>query len=260
MWSEHDLKSQYDTADIIQPDLPPEPHLTAKEASVEIGEEAVLLGGPECNKGARPVTQKVFLTGWSGKVIGESALKVFIKLPDCEVPLRAFRKDDVLPRLLKHGLLPPSIKLIECCPDSEDLGERVKQTNKEIELEAGENGEEDEEPSDTPHDEDGELSQDSEDAASSAEETKCYQKKEEVVKEKKLKKKPTQGKETASKREQGNKSKRSKKKPAKHVFSEHDIRELAWKVEEAGVAALNNAGSACIREVSKLFGLYVPEK
>ena len=85
---------------------------------------------------------------------------MFIKLPDCEVPLRVFRKDVVLPMLFKHGFLPPSKKLIECCPDSEDLRERVKQTNKGMELRAKEDGEEDEEPRDTPYDEEAEVSQD----------------------------------------------------------------------------------------------------
>ena len=147
-------------------------------------------------------------------------MKVFIKLSDCEVPLRVVRKDVLLPRLFKDRLLPPSIKLIEFCPDSENLGERVKETNKETELEATEDGEEEEEPRDILYDEEGEVSQDSEGATSSAEETKRNQKKEEVVEEKKLKRKPTQGKKKASKSDQGDKSKKSKKKPAKHVLSE----------------------------------------
>ena len=45
IWSEHDLKFQYNIADVIEPELRPEPDLTANEASVEIGEEAVLLSG-----------------------------------------------------------------------------------------------------------------------------------------------------------------------------------------------------------------------
>ena len=63
----------------------------------------------------------------------------------------------MLPRLFKDRLPPPSMKLIECCPESEDLGEGVKQTNEEIELEAKEDGEEDEERTDTPYDEEGRL-------------------------------------------------------------------------------------------------------
>ena len=187
-------------------------------------------------------------------------MKVFIQLPDCGVPLKVFRKDVVRPRLFKDGLLPPLIKMIECCSDSEDLGGRVKQTNKEMEFEAKEDGEEDEEPSDTPYNEEKEASQHSKDAASSEEETKHNQKKEEVVKSKNLKKRPTQGKKMASKSDQGDKGKKSQRKPAKHVLSEHEIGELARKVEEAGVAELNNAKSACITEVSKLSGLFVPVK
>ena len=87
MWSEPDLKRQYDTADVIEQEFCPEPHPTTKEASVEIGEEAVLLSGTARSKGAPPGTQNAFLTGWSGQVIGELALKAFIKLADFEVPL-----------------------------------------------------------------------------------------------------------------------------------------------------------------------------
>ena len=135
-------------------------------------------------------------------------MKLWIVLSALEV-FQSVRKDVVLPRLFKDRLLPPSIKLIEFCADSEDLGERVKQTNKETELEAKEDGEEEEEPSDTPYDEEGEVSQDPEGAASSAEETKRNQTKEEVVKEKKLRRKPTQGKKKASKCDIGDQSKKS---------------------------------------------------
>ena len=65
-------------------------------------------------------------------------MKVFIMLAVCEVSLRVFCNDVVLPRLFNDRLLPPSMKLIECCRDSEDLCERVKQTNNEMELEAKE--------------------------------------------------------------------------------------------------------------------------
>ena len=186
-------------------------------------------------------------------------MKVFIKVPDCEAPLRVFRKYFWLPRLLKDRYLPPSIKLIQCPSDSEDLGVGVKQTNKEIELEAKEDAEEGEELSDTPYDEEGEVSQDAEDAASSAEDTKRNQKEEEVVKVKKPNGMTTQGRKKKSKSYQGEKSKKSKKKPAKHALSEHEIPELARKVEDRSVAELNKADSACIREVPKLSVLYVPE-
>ena len=182
MWSDKDLKCQYQTSDAIEPELRPAPHSSAKETGVHIGEEAALFNRTARRKGAPPRTQNDFLTAWLVRITGKLALKVFIQLEGCDHALRVFRRDVVLPRLFKGRLLPPLIKVIECAPDSKDLAGRVQEAKMELPEHEEQEASSEDELSETEYEREGEVSHNFEDNIWSPDKANGTEKKPEVAK------------------------------------------------------------------------------